>query len=469
MALATLCLMPAVSTGDRAIASAYNTKRSRSPAVIVAVSELRAITTRSVALAAIAALAVYGSVAIGGARDDLLRGIDNAIAQYHATADIWVTNGSNVFNTDSFALGRHPRQGGPRTRGAGRCSIYQGTLIDVGPRRLWVRARPPSDPAMLESSQILSGSFAHADALIRDGGWAAVSNGFAERTPSSVWEHSFELPTPSGAERLRVGGHHHQLRLATGNHHHEQRRLRSRLEDEPTQPHSRLSCEPGVTEAAGMRSIYAAIGSRSGLSVRSASQRGKPKPRQAPAKDSTRSSQIWTLLLVAAALAVAAALSATIWQRRARLASLKIQGYHPVQLWSGLLLESGVMLGVGSLTGAIVGIYGHALAGRWLTTTTGFPAPFSIGAPQVLLTLGLDHLHRAGRPCPARLSSGPSLRPSEPAGVAQPVRRARVRNPIPVVRVIHKRRILASPPISSARQGATGWRSSRAWPWRCSP
>ncbi len=57
----------------------------------VAVSELRAITTRSVALAAIVGLAVYGSVAIGGARNDLLRGIDRAIAQYHSTADIWVT------------------------------------------------------------------------------------------------------------------------------------------------------------------------------------------------------------------------------------------------------------------------------------------------------------------------------------------------------------------------------------------
>jgi putative ABC transport system permease protein len=97
--------------------------------------------------------------------------------------------------------------------------------------------------------------------------------------------------------------------------------------------------------------------------------------------------QISTLLLIAAALAVAAALSATVWQRRVRLASLKIQGYHPAQLWGGLLLESGVMLGVGSVAGAIVGVYGHALAGRWLTITTGFPAPFSIGIAQVFLTL----------------------------------------------------------------------------------
>jgi ABC-type antimicrobial peptide transport system permease subunit len=95
------------------------------------------------------------------------------------------------------------------------------------------------------------------------------------------------------------------------------------------------------------------------------------------------------LLLIAAALAVASALSATVWQRRTRLASLKIQGYHPGQLWRSLLLESGVMLGVGSTVGALVGVYGHALAGDWLTLATGFPAPFSIGAAQVFLTLAL--------------------------------------------------------------------------------
>jgi putative ABC transport system permease protein len=125
-----------------------------------------------------------------------------------------------------------------------------------------------------------------------------------------------------------------------------------------------------------------------GLSVRSASTRAGEA--EASARQGLHTlSQIWTLLLISAALAVAAALSATVWQRRARLASLKIQGYHPVQLWGGLLLESAMMLGVGSLAGAIVGIYGHALAGRWLTITTGFPAPFSIGAPHVLLTLAL--------------------------------------------------------------------------------
>ncbi len=95
------------------------------------------------------------------------------------------------------------------------------------------------------------------------------------------------------------------------------------------------------------------------------------------------------MLLIAAALAVASALSATIWQRRARLASLKIQGYDTAQLWRALVLESAIVLGIGCAVGAILGVYGHALASRALIQITGFPAPFSIDIPQIAITFAL--------------------------------------------------------------------------------
>jgi putative ABC transport system permease protein len=384
LALATLCLMPAALAGVVRLLPGL-AERSRSGAVIVAVSELRAITTRSVALAAIAGLAVYGSVAIGGARDDLLHGIDSAIVQYHATADIWVTGSANVFNTDSFTLPTTPAQLA-RTPGVRSVLVYQGTLADVGGRRLWVRARPPGDSAMLESSQLLNGSFARADALIRRHGWAAVSNGFAGEFHLEVGS-PFELPTPSGTTHLRVaaittnsgwpGG---TITLGSADYSRAWRTSEaSALE---------VNLRPGVTLAAGIRSVRTALGSRAGLSVHSAAERAGEA--EASAQQGLHTlSQISTLLLISAALAVAAALSATVWQRRTRLASLKIQGYQPGQLWRGLLLESGIMLGIGSTVGALVGVYGHALAGHWLTLATGFPAPFSIGVAQVFFTLAL--------------------------------------------------------------------------------
>jgi len=144
----------------------------------------------------------------------------------------------------------------------------------------------------------------------------------------------------------------------------------------------------GVSTAAGLAAVRTALRSRPGLWIRPAAVRA------GEAEDSARQGlhtlgQISTLLIVAAALAVAAALSASVWQRRIRLASLKIQGYRPDQLWAGLLMESATMLGIGALLGAVVGIYGHALASRWLTAATGFPAPFAFAGPQILFTLGL--------------------------------------------------------------------------------
>jgi putative ABC transport system permease protein len=353
--------------------------------VIVAASELRGITTRSIALAAIAGLAVYGSVAIGGARDDLLRGIDRAISQYHSTADIWVTNAGNVFNTDSFTLGHAPARIA-RSPDVRSVRIYQGALTDFGSRRLWIRARPPTDSTMLESSQLVSGDFARADALIRGGGWAAVSSGFASDRHLNLGGR-FALPTPSGFESLRVAAITTNSGWPAGTITLNSVDF-SRSWKTSDAAALEVDLKPGIAVDAGMRSVRDALGSRAGLSVRSAAQRAGEA--EASARQGLRTlAQISTLLLIAAGLAVAAALSATVWQRRARLASLKIQGYQPYQLWRGLLLESGVMLGVGSIAGAIVGVYGHALAGHWLMITTGFPAPFSIGAIQVFLTLAL--------------------------------------------------------------------------------
>ncbi len=103
----------------------------------------------------------------------------------------------------------------------------------------------------------------------------------------------------------------------------------------------------------------------------------------------TRLSQIALLLLITAALAVACALVATIWQRRTRLAALKIQGLDTWQLWRSLLYETGFIVTVGCLVGATLGVYGHFLAGRYLQFSTSYAAPFSVGVGDVLLAAGL--------------------------------------------------------------------------------
>lgn len=382
LALTTLLLIPAIFSGI-ARALPWMGDHIRSSALVVAVSELRATSVRAVALAGIVGLAVYGSVAIGGARGDLIRGIDRATAQYFGTADIWVGTGNDIFNVNQFAPGRAVAAIA-RTPGVAAVRSYQGGLLDVGSRRLWIRARPPQDSEMVEASQLLHGDLVQATQLLRRGGWAAVSSAFAAERGLHLGDR-FSLPTPAGTATFRTaaimtnsGWPPGTITINTGDY--------SRYWQTVDPSALEVNLRPGVGALAGRRAIMAALGPQQGLSVRTSGERDRQSETSARQGLETLA-EISTLLLIAAGLAVASALSAAVWQRRSRLASLKIQGYASSQLWRALLLESAITVGVGCLIGGVLGVYGHALAGRWLTLTTGFPAPFSIAPTQVLVTL----------------------------------------------------------------------------------
>ena len=384
LALTTLCLIPslfaALARGLRSVG-----ERVRSSALIVVVSELRATTTRSVALAGIAGLAVYGSVAIGGARADLIRGLDASFGEYLGTADLWVTTGGNDLATNAFvpdgaiaAIEHSPLVKSVR--------VYQGGYLDVGRRRLWIIARPAADSKIIPSSQMLAGEPARATRLLREGGWAAISGDFAEEHGLAVGS-SFALPTPTGPARLRVAAITTDLGWAPG-------AVIITAADyarywQTTDPSAlEVNLRSGTSQSAGRRAVMRALAGRPGLSVQTLDERQRQYDANAR-QGLSALEDISKLLLVAAALAVAAALSATIWQRRPRLASLKIQGYDSEQLWRALLLESAIVLGAGCAVGTLAGICGHALASRWLRLKTDFPAPFALGLGQVAITLAL--------------------------------------------------------------------------------
>jgi putative ABC transport system permease protein len=257
-------------------------------------------------------------------------------------------------------------------------------MLTVGARRLWIRARPPSDPRMIQSSQLLQGDLAQATARMRTKGWAVVSNGFADEHRLRLGQ-AFALPTPSGPARLRiaaittnVGWPPGAITLDTTDYSHLWRT------SDPTA--LEVNLRPGVSLSAGKRLLQHALVGQPGLQVQTFGERAGFY--ELETRQGLRSlSQIATLLLMAAAFSVAAALSAAIWQRRTYLASLKAQGYISWQIWRALLFESVCVVGLGCGVGAVLGIYGHDLADRWLSLTTKFPAPFSIAGVQVLASL----------------------------------------------------------------------------------
>ncbi len=382
LAVASLCFIPLIFRLAIRSLRAFATKL-HGGMLAVAVIELDAGTVRAVALAGVAALAVYGSTAVDSARRDLARGLDLTFAEYIGTADIWVTPSGNYLTVNSFPV-NHSATDVARLRGVDSVGIDQGEYLDVGSRRMWIIARPSSARTILPTSQLLEGDVVHATRLLRQNGWATVSSAFASERHLRVADR-FVLPTPSGSVPFKVaaittnvGWPPGTITLNTTDY------TRYWQTGDPTA--LEINLKPGVSPAEGRREVALVLHGRQGLRVQTASQRIAQF--QDNAGQSLHSlTEIASLLLLTAALALAAALSTVIYQRRPRFVSLKEDGFDRCQLWRSLLIESVVLLGIGCLDGAILGVYGHALANRYLRLDTGFPAPFSLGAPRLILTL----------------------------------------------------------------------------------
>ena len=331
LAITTLCVLPcAFAIVSRALR--WVGERAHSSALIVVVSELRAITTRSVALAGIAALAVYGGVAIGGARGDLVRGLDINFGEYLHSADIWVTTGGNDPGTTNSFREEGATSAIARIAGVASVRTYHGGFLDVGSRRMWIIARSPADGTPIPASQLVDGTLANATRLLRQTGWATVPDGFAREHHLRLGQ-PFSLPTPTGPALLRVAAVTTNLGWPPGGlivNAEDYRRYWNG--EDPTA--IEVNFMSSVSAASAELAVARALSGRPGLTVQSFPER-RAEYARASRQGLQALSEIATLLLVAAALAVASALSAALWQRRARLASLKIQGYDTKQLWRG--------------------------------------------------------------------------------------------------------------------------------------
>lgn len=385
LALAALLLMPTTFSLVAGWLDCLTRSTGRLNMLAVALMEVRATTTRSVALTAVAALAVYGSVAIGGARQDIVRGLDSHTRQWLSNADVWVTTGGQDLMTNSFAPPANlaALRDAPGIRAV---RLHRGGFLDVDERRIWLIGRPVGDRTMIPSSQMLDGDIEQATARLRRGGWATASGALADERGIEIGE-SFTLPTPTGTARFRLAATTMNYGWIPGAVTISDRDY---VDVMGTSAPSALEVDldPGVAPLEGKQIVSDVLGPDVGLTVQTRQER-EEQYYDFGREGVSRLSQIAGLLLLAAALAVACALAATLWERRPRLAALKVQGAKRVQLWRAMLFETGLLVSVGCLVGAVLGIYGHLLAGRFLRTTTGFAAPFGIEAAQMAIAVGL--------------------------------------------------------------------------------
>jgi putative ABC transport system permease protein len=383
LALATLLAIPfafqlVVRAAERI--AAYSARLNM---LTVAVRALRATTVRSLALAATGAIAVFGCVVAEDSHNDLLHGLYRDYSEYVSSADLWVVNHGDDLATGAFRPGRLPARIAA-VPGVARVRSYHGGFLDFDGRRVWIIAHAPGTPAPIPASQLLQGSLRAATARIREGGWITVSQQLAEAHHAGVGD-PLTLPTPTGAVSFRIAATTTNLGWSAGAiilGSVDYRRAWSSADASALE----VSTRPGADVFAVRRAIQGLLGPASALMVQTSGERAAQADALAR-QGLSRMSQITALLMMAAALAMAAAIGAGIWQRRASLASLRIHSFSPWQLRGVLTYESILVLGTGGITGAAAGVYGHLLCDRYLRLTTGFPAPFAVEGAHTVQTI----------------------------------------------------------------------------------
>ncbi|HEY5343893.1 MAG TPA: FtsX-like permease family protein, partial [Solirubrobacteraceae bacterium] len=385
LALATMLAVPPALAGVLRLAGAAAARYRGLALTSAALTSLRATTLSSLALAATGAVALFGSVALGGSRADLLRGIDSYTSHYVAGADIWVVDPHDNQAIDDFTAADHAAAIAALP-GVSGVRVFQGSFVNLGERRLWVIAWPRGTPLTLLSGQLVSGQAAAARSRIERGGWIAVSAQVAAEHHVGVGG-TLTLATPTGYIPYRVAA-------TTSNFGWTPGAIVMNTADYSrawgTSAPSALGVEldGGASSATVRGEIVRALtvagggraGTQNGLEVQSAAQREQQIDSSA-SEGLGQLGDIATLLVAAAILALTAAMGSSIWQRRAALAGLRLEGTTPARLRRMLAIEVALMLSAGCLTGAVLGVYGQLVIDSYLKHVTGFPvAGFATGA-----------------------------------------------------------------------------------------
>jgi len=349
----------------------------------VAGMELSAARSRAIGVAATGAVAVFGAVAIQGAHTDLLQGLQNAAHDENAFTDLWVSppGAYNLLRTAPFAATQQSQL--ERLPGVRSVAVYRGGLLDWGERKIWVLAPPDQASPLLPSSQILEGSLAQATARVRSGGWVVLSQAVASEHHLRIGS-SVILPTPVPTS-LRVAALSTNIGWAPGAVIMSASGY-AQAWGSPAVSAYNVLLDPGAGASAVAGEIRRVLGPSSGLSVQSA-QAHVAEQNALSRQGLQRLTQIATLILVVAVLAMAAAIGNMIWQRRPRLAKLKLEGFPRGELWRTILLESVLLLAVGCLSGAVFGLYGQQLLDRALANVINFPVVYSVAVLSALVSL----------------------------------------------------------------------------------
>jgi putative ABC transport system permease protein len=361
--------------------------RLRSAVGFVATTELRAAPARATAVAATGAIAVFAIVALGGTLNDVRRGVSSEVEDFFGRATVVVSPSSfaqTAFPVQPFAPAPVVRRIS-HVKGVTRVEELRSSFLDVGKLRLLLIVKPQDDPVPVHSSQIIQGSAGTLARRIHEGGWIAMASTVAREWHLRVGG-PVVLPTPSGSARFRLaatitnyGWPPGAVIMSPADY--------TRLWRSTGTTILYVDFSRGITEANAAHLVHAAlIGTGLTASTRSEAAGGIFA---ALNQGMAEMNQISTLVLTAAVLAVIAAMSGSIWQRRPRLANLKRLGMYRSELVSTMFVETGIVVLIGCLIGAVFGLWAQPLATEYIRHSTGIPELFSPDAWLGVRTLAL--------------------------------------------------------------------------------
>lgn len=345
------------------------------PAARLSVAELRGAPTRPVALLATGVIAAFLMVLIGGAVADVQSAVRRGAGDLLSGASLWVKPGGpvNVYTTQPFAYEGVQRRL-MRTGVVASAQPWRDSFLDLPGRRVWVLGVPRAQRAQIAPSQLIAGSLAPADARLREGGWAAVSQTIAREDHMRIGAR-FTLPTPTGRATLR-------LAAITANYGWLSGAIVMNAEE-----HARLwgsgkatelavTLKPGVGLVAGRELAERGLGPGSALTVQTAAQR-RGEVSAMLGSTLSRLNDITIVVLVTTIASVIALMMAAVWQSRGRFNSLLSIGMGLTQFARLIFYESGTVLLGGCAIGIAAGLLGQYLIDGWLQHTTGSPVQFS--------------------------------------------------------------------------------------------
>lgn len=384
--VALVCLLPLIFDGLVGVFRQLSNLLD-GVASALAVTELQTPQTRvrSLAIAATAAIAVFGTVEFQGTQANLKSGLDSAARGLDYSASVWVMprGGSSLMTTALFkpidvaAIASVP--------GVKRVGVFRSSFFNWGDRRLWVRAPASSSDYLIPSSQFRSSDLALASMRVFQGGWAVLSQTLATEHHLQVGQE-FTLPAPRPIS-LRVAGLTTNLGWPPGAIILNSRDYRRGWESGEPSAYE-IQTTAGTAAGTVRDRVAHAIATSSGLMVETSVERAQ-KHYALAAQGVSRLTQIRLLVLIAAMFAIVGAMGAMIWQRRDLIAFIKCHGYKEGVLWRWLLCEAAVLLVVGCSIGAIFGLYAQLLGSHFLASVTGFPIVFNTEAVAAISSFGL--------------------------------------------------------------------------------